>query len=172
VVMNDMRNFRKTRTEQFRQAFERIRARFVAGPVSLTLVQFADLAHFIIGKESTGMLRPRLSHPGIDSQPTSFRDRVSLVFEIRAKKQVIRSCARWVIAVMQNIRVFWDRAVVKFPRNTMRLRPPSWIRTDFDYPVTESRRVAKPQPAAISLLDFAPKAFCECFGGAHEGGRF
>ena len=172
--MNDMRDFFETRIEQLRQAFQRIGTSLVPRPVALTFIELADLSHFLIGKQSARMARQGLRHTLMQFRPTAFSNRIALILQISPEKQVIRPYARWIVALVKHLHAFWDRAIVQFPRNSMRLCPSAWFVTNFDNAVTEGMLVSDPEPAAISLLDFLPKAFCECLceRGGHERGRF
>lgn len=169
-----MRNFWKTRIEQRCQTFQRIGACLVPWPMALTLIQFSNLAHFIIRKQSTGMSRQVLRHSLIKLRSTSLTNRIALIFQIGTEKQVIRSSAGWIVALVKHVHAFRNWSEVQLPRNTMGLRSSTRIPRYLNHSVTESGCASQPEPAAISLLDFAPKAFCECLCecGGHEGGRF
>lgn len=45
---------------------------------------------------------------------------VCVILNLRAQKQMLRIDARRIIAVMQNVRAIWDRAVMQLPRDPVR----------------------------------------------------
>jgi hypothetical protein len=80
---------------------------------------------------------------------------IFVIVGLCSKKEVIRVYARGIIAVMKNGHSIWNRAIVQYPRNTVR---------SLVFPVYANAAIAigvsitSPEPASIGLLDPAKQS--------------
>lgn len=87
----------------------------------------------------------------------SFLKLVVVVVALRAKKEVLRIHARWVIALVKNMKSFWNWAVVDLPGNSMGVIKSSHpFHTLFQTSVT-TMKLSDPQPAVSSCFHFVPE---------------
>lgn len=77
-----------------------------------------------------------------------------------AKKQMRRIVAAWTVAFVEYVQSLWDRAVMNFPGNTMRMMG---LTTTTKVPVSNDRKRALPIPTFIghTLRAICPKMFSE-----------
>ena len=118
-------------------------------------VFFAQRDHLLVGQIRTGVIGPNRSFATVLFQ------HVLDVVTRRPEKEVVRSHAWWVVAVMTDIHSRGDRPVRHLPGDPMReivsLAIPEATVTDGD-----AGRL--PYPAAVpwQLFDFGPKPFFDC----------
>jgi hypothetical protein len=74
-----------------------------------------------------------------------------------AKKEMIRSHARWIVAMVAYIHAFGDRSVRQFPSNSMSAPGDGMANTDHAIAVIIPPRL--PEPTRIGFLNLRPKAF-------------
>lgn len=106
----------------------------------------------------------------------AFCNFVSGVFEVVAKKEVIRIAALRIIALVQHELAFWDLSKVNQPRCPVRQNMRCGIRTLANMPVTHRVFSSRPCPTPAqcrlvqrnrpSLSDLLPKSLKERFGKA------
>jgi len=166
-----MRDFLKTRVEQLRKPFQRVRARDVAGPVALAFVQSANFAHFVIRELAARISFPRLTERLWNQWAAFLCDRIAIVVALRAKKKMVWPDTRRIVAVMQNLYAFWNWTMVQFPREAMGAHALVWALRHTELPVSEIGFVfCNPKPTRVCFLDLTPEPLFECVG--HGRGRF
>jgi hypothetical protein len=79
----------------------------------------------------------------------------------RSQKQMFRINTGGIIAAMADKHIFGNRAIVEFIGNAMSIG--SWRGTHGNESITFCAKGTSPDPTAIGLVDFAPKALCERF---------
>jgi hypothetical protein len=95
--------------------------------------------------------------------PTVPNTTITVVLRLRTDIQMRRIDTRSVIAVMKNVQPFRDRAVMDFPRQSVRPPPSAWIGTAIHEAIAVLQST-KPFPAFIvcTPMDFHPETFVSC----------
>lgn len=84
---------------------------------------------------------------------------ILIIFSIRAKKKVIWSNARRIVALVKNIHPMRDRSFVNFPGKTMRSHG---CPVHLYFPVSIFVCVSSPIPAPLAFGNVFPKSFLAC----------
>ncbi len=85
--------------------------------------------------------------------------RIRHVASLIAQTKMIRSNARWVVAVVEHIQAIWNGSVRQFPRNTMDER--QFVGANADLSISVIVHGASPDPTRRPLPDLRPQSFRE-----------
>lgn len=78
------------------------------------------------------------------------------------EKKMFGVRARWVVADMKYPFAFWNRSVMKYPRKSMSVNPPSW-RGKREFSISKFAFGTTPIPTLIRFLDSPPKSIFNRF---------
>lgn len=123
----------------------------------LTLVHLADQASIPLREHALAI-------------PALLLNCIHDVFSVFAKKQVVWSYARRIVAAMQNQQTCWDRSKVQFPRQAMCSQCAIGFIAGADLAIAGTEFCSSPKPTGIGLFDIRPKALLESL--LHGRGRF
>lgn len=160
-----MRNRWNAHVKHFRQVAQRVSSALIRWSLRL-LVQRSDFSNFCIRELS------RSSQTFRNEKPSVFRERIPLIIGVRSKEQVIGAHAWRIVAAMKNAKVFWNRAEMQIPRESMGKKKSRFLRT-CQLSVSAAIDGTSPEPTRFRFLDSAPETFGKSFVHARpEGGRF
>lgn len=98
--------------------------------------------------------------PDFRALHSAFLCSVFHVLLVRCYKKVLGIYTAWFVALMANLRTFWNWAKRDLPGKSM--SADEFLRAELKSPVTVSRPVSSPKPARVSFGNFRPETLFYC----------